>query len=415
MIRLPSILVCLGLSALAGCAHGPSGTMVPTAQNPPMLILVSIDGFRADYLDRGLTPNIASLAANGVRAQAMRPAFPSITFPNHYTLVTGLYPDHHGIVNNTMEDPAIPGLKFSTDNARDERWWDEATPVWVTAQRQGLHAATMLWPASDIPNHGVLPDHFVPTGEKTPPDQRTDKVLGWVELPPGQRPAFTALYFDQVDTAGHLGGPDSEEVNQALRLVDAAIGRLVAGLRQRGLFDRTNLVILADHGMDSTSLERTIYLDDFVPTKDVHVEAIGSMTGLRAEPGHEAAVEQALLGQHAHMQCWRKAELPPRFHYGANPRVPALLCLAEPGWSIWTHAFVASLKGGFVMGMHGYDNADPRMGALFVAEGPAFHQGVVHPAFDNVDVYPLLTHLLRIKPEQNDGQFSVVADMLKAG
>jgi predicted AlkP superfamily pyrophosphatase or phosphodiesterase len=388
MPTLTRILAGLILVVLAGCAHPPA------AQNPPLVILVSIDGFRADYLDRGLTPNIAALAAGGVRAQSMRPAFPSITFPNHTTLVTGLYPDHHGIVNNQMEDPAMPGMIFTMGNARDPRWWSGVTPIWITAQRQGLHAATMFWPGSDIPIHGALPDHYVPFDKTIPPDKRTDTVLGWLDLPQDQRPQFVTLYFDQVD---------------------GAIGRLVDGLRQRGLFDRANLIILADHGMEGNALDRVVYLDDLVDPKTVHVEATGVITGLRAEPGHEAAVEQALLKPHEHMQCWRKADIPPRLHYGTNPRVPALVCLAEPGWAIWTHDFIASLKGGFVYGMHGYDPADPLMGALFIAEGPAFKQGSVHAMFDNVDVYPLLTHLLTIKPDPNDGRFSDVADMLKPG
>jgi len=407
ILRLPRMLAGLMLLALAGCTHA------PTAAQQPLVILVSIDGFRADYLDRGLTPNIAALAAQGVRAQAMRPAFPSVTFPNHYTLVTGLYPDHHGLVNNTMEDPAIPGPAFTVANSHDERWWDEATPIWITAEHQGLRAATMFWPGSDVPIHGTLPDRFVRFDKTVTPDRRTDTVLGWLDLPPEQRPQFVTLYFDQVDSAGHAAGPDSDAVNKALQLVDAAIGRLVDGLRQRSLFERANLILVADHGMEANFPDRVVYLDDLIDPKTVHVEATGVVTGLRAEPGHEAAVEQALLKPHPHMQCWRKGEIPARLHYGGNPRVPALLCLAEPGWAIWTHDFIASLKGGFVYGMHGYDPADPAMNALFVAEGPALRQGMVHPAFDNVDVYPLLTRLLAIKPEPNDGKFGEVADMLR--
>jgi len=405
---LGHMLAGLLLLGLAGCARA------PVAEKPPTVILVSIDGFRADYLERGLTPNIAALATRGVRAQAMRPSFPSVTFPNHYTLVTGLYPDHHGVVNNTMEDPAMPGAAFNTANAHDERWWDEATPIWITAQRQGLHTAAMFWPGSDIPIQGTLPDRYLPFDKSVTAEKRTDTMLGWLDLPADQRPAFVTLYFDQVDGAGHAGGPDSDLVNKALALVDGAIGRLVDGLKQRGLFDRVNLVVVADHGMEANSPQRVVYLDDLVDPKTVHVEASGLVTGLRAEPGHEAAVEKALLKPHDHMQCWRKADIPAHLHYGTNPRVPAIVCLAEPGWAIWTHEFIASLKGGFVYGMHGYDPADPQMGALFVAEGPAFRQGMVHPTFDNVDVYPLLTHLLAIKPEPNDGKFGEVADMLRA-
>lgn len=410
MNRLPRLLGWFLLLALTGCAHAPPGGR--SAQNPPLVILISIDAYRADYFDRGLTPNIAALAARGVRAESMRPAFPSLTFPNHYSLVTGLYPDHHGIVNNNMEDPAMPDMKFTLKTAQDERWWDEATPLWVTAKRQGLHTAAMFWPGSDISIHGVLPDHFLLYDEKVPPGQRTDTVLGWLDLPPAERPAFVTLYFDIVDKEGHHHGPDSPEVNAALTLVDAAVGRLVDGLKARGLYDRADLIVVADHGMEATSKDRIVYMDDLIDPKFVHVEAPGTLTGLRAEPGRETEVERALLKPHDHMQCWRKGEVPARFHYGTNPRVPPILCLANPGWTISSHDYVATHA--FNVGQHGFDNFEPHMGALFVAEGPAFRQGVIHKTFDNVDVYPLMAELLRVRPERNDGKLSEVSDMLAA-
>lgn len=410
MTRIPRLLGWWLLLVLTACAHAPprSGSV---AQNPPLLILVSIDGYRADYLDRGITPNIAALAARGVRAESMRPAFPALTFPNHYTMVTGLYPDYHGIVNNNLEDPARPGVTFTMKTSSDPFWWNQATPIWVTAQNQGLHTASMFWPASDIPIHGVRAEHTVPFDETVPPDQRVDTVLGWLDLPAAERPAFAMLYFNQVDHEGHEHGPDSPEVNAALRQIDEAVGRLVDGLKQRGLFDRANLILVADHGMESTAPDRVIYMDELIDLKSIHVEAAGTLTGLRAEPGHEAEVERILLKPHDHMQCWRKADVLARFHYGTNPRVPPILCLANRGWTISSHDYVATHK--FSVGQHGFDNFDPHMGALFVAEGPAFRQGMVHKTFDNVDVYPLLAHLLGLTPEKTDGRFSDVADMLQ--
>jgi predicted AlkP superfamily pyrophosphatase or phosphodiesterase len=194
------------LAALA--AHAPAQAEPPPARAP--LILISIDGFRADYFDRGVTPTLAALAADGVRAQALKPAFPTLTFPNHYTLVTGLYPDHHGIVHNTMQDPVLGRISLK-DNvaASDERWWAQGEPIWVTAQNQGLRAATMFWPGSEARIHGRRPDYWQPFDADLPFAQRVDTVLAWLELPPDRRPAFVTLYFGQVDHAGHDHGPDS--------------------------------------------------------------------------------------------------------------------------------------------------------------------------------------------------------------
>jgi predicted AlkP superfamily pyrophosphatase or phosphodiesterase len=195
----------------------------------PLTVLVSIDGFRADYLDRGVTPVLSGLAAQGARG-AMRPSFPSKTFPNHYTLVTGLRPDHHGIVENNMEDPAIPGVTFKMSNlaaVADRRWWDGGEPIWVTAERAGIRSATMYWPGSEAEIHGVRPSLWLHFDQNRLSPARVDQTLAWLDLPAEQRPQFVTLYFDEVDTAGHWFGPDSAEVNAAAGRVDQALGRLV--------------------------------------------------------------------------------------------------------------------------------------------------------------------------------------------
>ncbi len=432
MTRLARLTACLCLSFMAGCAApGPiSSPLQAPAISAPLIsapvisattrpvILISLDGFRADYLDRGLTPNIAALAAIGVRATAMRPVFPSVTFPNHYSLVTGLYPDRHGIVNNTMEDPAIPGVRFSLSNhdaLADERWWDEATPLWITAERQGLGAATMFWPGSDSIIHGYRPNYWQAYDKTVPAETRVDTVLGWLDLPLQKRPSFLTLYMEEVDTAGHEDGPDSEGVGQALRVVDGAIGRLIDGLRMRGLLDSVDLIIVADHGMAATARDRVTFLDDWADAKSFRLISGGPVAGIAPEPGHEAEVARAFLAPHPHVECWRKADIPPRFHYGTNPRVPPIVCLSEIGWQVATHEAAAKQKS-FNLGQHGYDPADPAMRALFVAHGPDFRQGLVMTqGFDNIDVYPLMTRLLGLKPEPNDGNPAVLAGILNAG
>jgi predicted AlkP superfamily pyrophosphatase or phosphodiesterase len=404
-------LLFAALLLLHACA---SGGRRPAGTAPDPVILVSIDGFRPDYLDRGLTPTLSGLAADGVRADAMKPAFPTLTFPNHYTLVTGLYPDHHGIVHNRMVDP-VTGKRFvykDETSIADPAWWG-GEPLWVTVEHEGRHAATMFWPGSDVAIEGTRPSHWLRFDARLTPDQRVDRVLHWIDLPESERPVFYTLYFEQVDHAGHGHGPDSPEVDAALREVDGALARLVAGLGTRGLVERTNIVIVSDHGMTATSPDRRIYLDDFVDVGDANVITYGVLAGMDPKPAHAAAVAQAILAAHAHMRCWRKSGVPARLHYGSNPRIPALLCLADDGWIITTHAQARERKH-FSLGEHGYDNDDPAMRALFVAHGPAFRRGIRVPEFDSVDVYPLLAHLLAFRPRPNDGSYAHVSDMLRA-
>lgn len=405
--RLASLVLLL---LVAGCAGVAPRSEAPL---PDPVILVSIDGFRADYLDRGLTPTLAALAADGVRADAMKPSFPTLTFPNHYTLVTGLYPDHHGIVNNRMVDP-VSGKTFvykDADSIADPAWWG-GEPLWVSVEKQGRHAATMFWPGSDVAIDGVRPSRWLRFNGTLTLDQRVDQLLKWTELPGDARPSFYTLYLEPVDHAGHEDGPASPEVNAAMRDVDTALARLVEGLKAQGLFDHTNLVIVSDHGMTGTAPDRQIHLDDLVNLDDAGYVTGGILAGMNPKPSDAAAIERAILAPHDHMRCWRKSDVPARLHYGTNPRVPALLCLADDGWTITTHADAAKRKH-FSLGEHGYDNDDPNMRALFIAHGPAFKRGLRVPEFDNVDVYPLLAHLLGIKPEPNDGRFSDVSEMLR--
>jgi len=395
--------------ALSACSHAPASKI--SAYTP--LILISIDGYRADYIERDLSPNLVALASDGVRAQALKPAFPTLTFPNHYTLVTGLYPDHHGIVANRMFDPNSGKRFVSSDTqlAGDPQWWG-GEPLWVGVERQGKHAATMFWPGSDYPIGGVRPEHWQTFDRHISAYARVDRVLQWLDLPAGQRPDFITLYFDQVDHEAHDFGPASPQTDAAIALVDAALGRLLEGLRQRNLQNSTNLVIVSDHGMAATSAEHTIVLDDVVDLNDVDLVSDGVFTGLAAKPGREARVENSLLVPHAHMTCWRKTQTPARLHYGTNARIPPLLCLAADGWTISTRHSLVTPDREEHKGEHGYDNDDPNMRALFVAHGPAFRHGQVVPEFDNVDVYPLLVNILKMQPAPNDGDFNVVAPML---
>ncbi|MBL8543011.1 MAG: alkaline phosphatase family protein [Hyphomonadaceae bacterium] len=411
MILRRLFLFALCAFALASCAHGQAAQSAAPAQD--ITILVSVDGFRADYLDRGATPTLSRLAREGVRA-SMRPSFPSVTFPNHYTLVTGLRPGRNGMINNRMEDPERPGVIFTLQDrqvASDPIWWADAVPIWVTAEQSGVRTGTMFWPGSDYALHGVRPSAWRMFDQSLPSFARVDVLLSWLDLPAAERPQFFTLYFDLVDTAGHRYGPDAMEANAAAAEVDASIARLLAGLQARGYGRRANIVIVADHGMSAVSDERIIDLDSSVSVQQARVIWDGPFAGIAPTPGHEAETESALLGRREHGECWRKGELPERFHYGAHRRTPAIICLADLGWRYRT----AQLPQypGVTSGAHGYDPADPEMAALFVAYGPAFRSGLVLDPFDNVSVYPLLARLIGVTPEANDGDSAATASALR--
>ncbi|MFZ5747512.1 MAG: ectonucleotide pyrophosphatase/phosphodiesterase [Pseudomonadota bacterium] len=359
----------------------------------PVTILISIDGFRADYLDRGATPVLSELAATGVRA-AMIPSFPSKTFPNHYTLVTGLRPDRNGIVANRMLDPRRPGEVF-TMATLDSFWWDEAEPVWVAAEKAGIRTATMFWPGSNSKVMGTYPHDWQQFNQDVTGRQRVDAIVDWLRRPADNRPKFLTLYFDTVDTAGHQYGPDAAETTQAVADVDALVGRLKDALD--AMRQPVNFVIVADHGMAPMSEDRVIPLYTMLPRDLAEVVEDGPYAAINPTEGKDAALARVLLSPRDHMQCWRKDAIPERFHYGHNARVPAYICLAETGWTIRARAPRPDAKP-MIGGNHGWDNQDPSMRALFIANGPAFRPGATLPSFDNVDVEPLLRILIGLPP-----------------
>lgn len=376
----------------------------------PVTVLVGIDGFRADYLERGVTPRLAALAKAGATGP-MRPSFPTKTFPNHFAIVTGYRPDRNGIVGNSMIDPRRPGVMFSLGNtaqALDPFWWDEAEPVWITAEKAGLRAATMFWPGSEVAIQGRRPSDWMRFDQNVSNVQRVNTLIDWLRRPAAFRPAFATVYFDTVDTAGHKFGPDSAEVNAALAEVDARVGEMVDGAKALGV--PVNWVIVADHGMRQTDESRVIQLDDLIDRASTIVVEGGPYAAIEPVAGTDNRVAEALLKPHDHMTCARKEDLPERLHYGSNPRVAAIICIAENGWTILSGPPQYPVKGG----AHGYDNADPEMLALFIANGPAFARGASLPVFDNVAVAALLRAVLGLPEDAGaDGKLADVKAALK--
>lgn len=403
------ILACCLVLFLAACASTPTADRAVSPRRS--VLLVSLDGFRADYLDLGITPNLSRIAREGVRARWMTPAYPSLTFPNHYSIVTGLVPDHHGIVHNTMRDAALGGFKLSDRvSVGDGRWWG-GEPIWVGAEKAGMRSATLFWPGSEAAVAGVRPTRWRAFDADMSLDARVDTVVGWLSEPDATRPRIATLYFETIDHHSHAYGPDSPQAHAAVREVDAAIGRLLDGLAARGRLDDTDLVVVSDHGMATVAPGNVVAVEDIVAMDEATVVSAGQVVTMTPKPGREAEVERKVLGAHARYDCWRKGELPPRWRYGTHPHIPPIVCQMHEGWDAVPRDAIAK-RPRHDRGSHGYDPALPSMRALFVARGPSFRSGVTVEPFDNVDVYPLLARLVGIEPAPNDGDAATWAGVL---
>lgn len=415
---VPALLAFSALSACTTVATDKPAPIAQAEQRDPVTILVSIDGFRADYLSRGVTPTLSALASGGIEAP-MRPSFPTKTFPNHWAIVTGDRPDRNGIVANSMEDPSRPGERF-TMASDDPYWWNDVEPIWVTAEKAGVRTATMFWPGSNVPwggtqdkdwphaiHGGARPSDWAQFNQQIGATQRVNMVLDVLRRPADIRPRFVTLYFDTVDTIGHIKGPNAPETTQALADVDQHIGALVAGLKTTG--QPANLIVVADHGMAARSTARIIALDQVANPADYRIVESGPYASLAPQPGHEKALEAALFKATPHMQCWRKGKIPARFHYGTHRRIPPYFCLAETGWEIQP----STPKGEVTGGNHGWDDRAPEMQALFIANGPAFVAGAKPKAgFANVDVYPLIARLIGVTPRTSDGDAAALSSLI---
>ena len=385
----------------------------------PTVILISLDGFRYDYLSKYRPPNLNYLARKGVRAKWMIPSFPTKTFPNHYAIVTGLYPQNNGIVENNIYDTESKVL-FSMSNREEVqkgRWW-LGEPIWVTAEKQGQRAAPLFFPGTEAEIAGKRPTYWKPYDGDMPNEARVDTVLSWLDLPSGQRPTFLTLYFSDVDDAGHHFSPDSIETRNAVLKVDKEIGGLITGLKARKIFAKINLIIVSDHGMATVDLNNAIILDEIFNT-DLAEKILWTSEIVSVFPneGKEDEIYETLKAKlPPQAKVYRKAEMSARFHYSDSPRIAPLLVLPEEGWILtdrkWFEEMKVKGETKSLKGKHGYDNRLRSMRAIFIAHGKAFKKGKVVEPFENIQVYNVMARILGLKPAPNDGKFDVARDIL---
>ncbi|TPX72476.1 hypothetical protein CcCBS67573_g05849 [Chytriomyces confervae] len=365
--------------------HSDAATQSSQLDQQPVVILVSLDGFRAEYLSRGLTPNLHALATSGISAAYMKPSFPSLTFPNHYTIVTGLYPESHGIVGNVFRDPKLNDTFVYVDPVKnkDGHWWG-GEPLWVTTIKAGLKSGTCMWPGSEAPIKSIVPTYSQAYNGSMPNADRVAKIVSWLSLPAPERPSFMTLYISEVDTLGHKHGPNAPQVNAALTNVDHLVGTLVEGvLKARGVASLqesgVNVVVVSDHGMtEGYSFDKFVFLDDYVPKE--RFEYINNIVvSIYPKKGEDLmSIYNSLRtasAEHGHWHVWLRDQVPSEYHFRNNDRIGPIVALPDDGYGITLRTeFTTTIanKPYKVGGMHGYNNSITDMRAIFIASGAAF-------------------------------------------
>ena len=380
----------------------------------PLNILVSIDGCRWDYPELHGAAFLQELSREGVRLERLIPSFPTKTFPNHYTLVTGLRPQNHGIIQNRFWDDEFQAW-FGIGNhpaAREGRWWG-GEPIWLTAQRQGRQVACMFWPGSEANIGGRFPKWWRRYDGSISHADRVQQVLDWAALPQSDRPDLITLYFSAVDTMGHSFGPNSLETGRALRDIDRALVGLKNGLIQLDQWSNTNLIVTADHGMTEVVEKRALVLEDLVSLKDVRVIFSGASIGLDVVRGSADDLVAGINHAGQPVTAFTRDDVPAEFHFSNNPRIPDIVLIPELGWTVRTRRQLADKNWESSAGDHGFDHREPDMGAILIAHGPAFPRGLRLPAMDNIHVYPLLCELLGIVPAPCDGDDRLIEAALR--
>ena len=395
--------------------NGPNST---NAQAQHYVVLVSLDGFRWDYAQHDGATHLLALGKQGVWApKGMLPSYPSLTFPNHYTLVTGLYPEHHGLVADSFYDEAMHA-RYSLadiDTVRDGAWYS-GTPLWSLAESQGMRTATMFWVGSEAKIAGFRPTWYAQFDSKTAAtdavDQaRIDNAVAFLNLPAADRPHFIAIYYSEPGHEGHEFGPDAPETKAAALKMDGMVGKLKAAHDSTGL--PIDLVIVSDHGM-AKSQGGWLTLDQFADLKGF--EAVGDLLYGKTEDDRVRVYNQLKKASPLFV-VYRRKDVPAGLNYNQNPREGDPVVIPTGPYAIRAHAPPAGGEDRPPnIGMLGFDpRAVPEMKASFFAAGPDIVPGKTVEPFENVNLYPWLAHMLRLKAPKTDGSLDVLAGTLRDG
>jgi len=413
------VLAVAGVLAAVSClsAHAAIAQTFPTpvitVSNPPnttaeqakhYVILVSLDGFRYDYPRKYGAPHLLALGVQGASApDGMLPSYPSLTFPNHLALITGLYPEHHGIVANSFYDPSRDATYVYTQSKTNgDGSWYGGTPLWVLAEQQGMRSACLFWPGSEAEIQGKRPSYYLKYDDKLDDEKRIDQIVAWLQLPLELRPHFITLYYSNVDHAGHSYGPESDEVRAAVHHLDDMIGDLQTKLDALHL--PIDLVVVADHGMVTLKPD-TVNLSDFADLANFHTE--GSQLYPKTEADAAKAYDEFKAHPDPRFSVYRRADVPANLHFDSNPREGDPIIVPNGPYNIRAHASLAGVetKLGVLRGAHGFDpHTMPEMKAIFFAAGPDIRPGVTLRTFDNVGVYPFVAEMLELTPPPIDGE-----------
>lgn len=400
----------VGIGCL-GCSGSGDELQKPRAEK---VLLVSFDGFGHNYLSKTETPNFDRLVETGVISEGLIPVFPTKTFPNYYAIATGLYPESSGFIGNSMYDSTM-NARFTMgdrDQVENPQWYG-GEPVWNTVEKNGKKAGTMFWVGSEAPIQDMRPTHWKSYDGSMPDSARIDTVIKWLSYGNEKEVDLATVYFSFVDSQGHRYGPDSEEVKNAIERADDLVGYLMEKLEENRLTQKTNILIVSDHGMADVTRDRIVVLDEMIDPENVDMIEYSPSVMMNVRDGKLDEVYNALKANEEHFKVYKKEDIPKRFHLKDHHRVPELLMVADVGYTINTREYFERRENYPSGGAHGFDNQAKEMHAIFVANGPDLKEGFKMESFANVHLYELMAHLLQIEPAQTDGSLDSVNVMLQ--